>query len=258
LAVRAWLGANGDAAIHRIEVTLDRLPAMTSGFSIVQVTDLHLSPDTSPARVQRLVDRVNALAPDLIALTGDLVDGSPDLLRERLAPLAGLRARHGAFFVTGNHEYFSGADRWIEFFRTLGFRVLHNERVSIGEGAASFDLAGVPDWRGASYGPSHRPRLADVLAGRRSDRELVLLAHQPKQFAEAARLDVGLQISGHTHGGQIWPFTWIIHLAEKWVAGLHRIGRSQLYVSRGTGFWGPPMRLSAPSEITHITLRAAV
>ncbi len=257
LAGRAWLSAHGDAGIRRIEVTLDRLPRTTSGFSIVQVTDLHVSPDTSVARVTRLVDRINALQPDLIALTGDLVDGSPEMLRHRLAPLAGLRARHGAFFVTGNHEYFSGADRWIEFFRGLGFRVLHNERVSIGEGEAAFDLAGVPDWRGAAYGPTHRPRLADVLRGRAPEREVVLLAHQPRQFPEAASLDVGLQISGHTHGGQIWPFTWFIHLAEKWVSGLHQVGRSQLYVSRGTGFWGPPMRLSAPSEITQITLKSA-
>jgi predicted MPP superfamily phosphohydrolase len=207
--------------------------------------------------VERLVKRVNDLAPDLIALTGDLVDGTPDLLADRVAPLGGLRAPQGTFFVTGNHEYFSGADRWITRFRELGFRVLQNERVPVGNGKGTFELAGVPDWRGAAYGPNHRPRLKDVLDGRAPDREVVLLAHQPRQFEEAAALDVGLQISGHTHGGQIWPFTWLIHLAEKWVAGLHRVGRSQLYVSRGTGFWGPPMRLLAPREITHITLLAA-
>jgi predicted MPP superfamily phosphohydrolase len=257
LTLRAFLTARGDAPVRRVEVTLDRLPKASSGFSIVQVTDLHISPDTKVGRVRRLVDRVNALAPDLIALTGDLVDGSPEVLREAIQPLSDLRARHGTFFVTGNHEYFSGADRWIAAYRALGVRVLHNERVAIGNDDGGFDLAGVPDWRGGSFGPHHQPRLAEVLAGRPAHREVVLLAHQPRQFAEAAELDVGLQISGHTHGGQIWPFTWIIRLVERWVSGLYRIGRSQLYVSRGTGFWGPPMRLAAPPEITHITLKAA-
>jgi hypothetical protein len=257
LAAFAFRSAHGEVPIRRVEITLDRLPAAMSGFSIVQISDLHVAPDTSVPRIQRLVERVNSLAPDLIALTGDLVDGSPELLQGGIAPLSGFRARHGSFFVTGNHEYFSGGDRWIQTFRALGFRVLQNERVSIGDETHSFELAGVPDWRGGSYGAQHRPRLADVLKGLPPEREVVLLAHQPRQFPDAALLGVGLQLSGHTHGGQIWPFTWLIRIAETYIHGLHREGRSQLYVSRGTGFWGPPMRLLAPSEITHITLRAA-
>jgi predicted MPP superfamily phosphohydrolase len=256
LAVMARLTALGDVPVKRVEVTLEKLPQTLSGFSIVQITDLHVSPDTRPGRIRQMVERVNALAPDLIALTGDLVDGTPELLRLGVAPLGELKARHGAFFVTGNHEYFSGADRWIEAYRKLGFRVLHNERVTIGDGADSFELAGVPDWRGGSFGPRHRPRLPEVLANAPTDREIILLAHQPRQFPEAAKHGVGLQLSGHTHGGQLWPFTWLIRIAERYVHGLHRIGRSQLYVSRGTGFWGPAMRLFAPMEITQITLRA--
>jgi predicted MPP superfamily phosphohydrolase len=256
LAAVARLTALGDVPVKRVEVTLEKLPQSLSGFSIVQITDLHVAPDTHPGRVRRVVERANALAPDLIALTGDLVDGTPDLLQTGIAPLRDLKARHGAFFVTGNHEYFSGVDRWIEAYRTLGFRVLHNERVTIGEGSESFELAGVPDWRGGSFGPGHQPRLPEVLADAPADREIILLAHQPRQFPEAAQHGVGLQLSGHTHGGQLWPFTWLIRLAERYVSGLHRIGRSQLYVSRGTGFWGPAMRLFAPMEITHITLRS--
>lgn len=256
LAVVARFTALGEVPVKRIDVTLEKLPRSLSGFSIVQITDLHVAPDTRPSRVRSVVERANALAPDLIALTGDLVDGTPELLRVGIAPLRELKARYGAFFVTGNHEYFSGADRWMDTYRTLGFRVLHNERVTIGEGADSFELAGVPDWRGGSFGPQHRPRLPDVLANAPADKEVILLAHQPRQFPEAAKHGVGLQLSGHTHGGQIWPFTWLIRIAERYVAGLHRIGRSQLYVSRGTGFWGPAMRLFAPMEITHITLRS--
>jgi predicted MPP superfamily phosphohydrolase len=257
LAATGWMGAHGEVAVKRVEVRLEKLPQALDGFSIVQVSDLHVSPDTDVKRVRRIVETVNAEQPDLIALTGDLVDGLPETLQAGVAPLAELRARHGAFFVTGNHEYYSGADRWLQTFRKLGMRTLQNERVQIDQASASFDLAGVPDWTGGAFGPTHRPRLADVLRGRDESRALVLLAHQPRQFPEAAKLGVGLQISGHTHGGQIWPFTWLIHVAERRVAGLHRESGSQLYVSRGTGFWGPPMRLSAPPEITRITLRAA-
>jgi predicted MPP superfamily phosphohydrolase len=256
LAVGAWRRAVGDTPVKRVEVKLDRLPPAFDGFSIVQISDLHVSPDTRVQRVRRLVERINAEQPDLIALTGDLVDGSPELLKDGVAPLGELKARHGSFFVTGNHEYYSGADRWVTLFQGLGMRTLLNEIVEIRRGDHAFDLVGVPDLQGVAFGPRHTPQLSRVLSGRDESREVVLLAHQPRQFPEAARHGVGLQISGHTHGGQIWPFTWLIHLGERYVAGIHREGRSQLYVSRGTGYWGPPMRLGAPKEITHITLRA--
>ncbi len=257
LVATALWNARRDAPIQAIEIQPDRWPVALDGLRIVQLTDVHVSPDTTPDEIQRLVDRVNALSPHLITLTGDLVDGPVRVLEAAMAPLAGLRAPLGVFAVTGNHEYFSGGDAWIAAFERLGFRVLQNERVRIATEKGCFDLAGVPDWRGATFGERHRPRLADTLAGRDPSVPVILLAHQPRQFPEAAKLGVSLQLSGHTHGGQLWPFTLLVPLAERHVAGLHREGASQIYVSRGTRYWGPPMRLGAPQELTVITLRSA-
>jgi predicted MPP superfamily phosphohydrolase len=252
----AWWSAHRQPPLKKVSVTLSRWPRALSGLRIVQLSDVHVSPNTTPEETRALVERVHALEPDLIALTGDLVDGSPAMLADGIAPLAQLKARLGVFVVTGNHEYYSGGDAWVAQFRKMGFRVLQNERVLVEDRGASFDLAGVPDWTGGQFGAAHAPRLADALAGRDAEREVVLLAHQPKQFPEAAKLGVGLQLSGHTHGGQIWPFTLLVALAERHVAGLHRVGDSQIYVSRGTRYWGPPMRLGAPHELTLLTLES--
>ena len=200
-----------------------------------------------------LTERVNALAPDLVAVTGDLVDGSVEALREEVEPFAALRARHGVFFVTGNHDVYSGGESWVARVRELGMRVLRNERVAIG-GAGGFDLAGVDDHRG-DWVHGSTEDLDAALAGRDPARALILLAHDPGTFRRAAKRGIDLQLSGHTHGGQIWPFSFVVRIAVPFVAGLHRLGASQLYVSRGSGFWGPPMRLLAPSEITEIVLR---
>jgi predicted MPP superfamily phosphohydrolase len=258
LAAAAVRAARGPIAVRPVDVALPRLPARHDGFRLVQLTDVHVGTTIGRDFVADVVRRTNALEPDLIAITGDLVDGTPEQLRDGVAPLAELKARHGVFFVTGNHEYFSGADAWLEALPRLGVRVLSNQRVSIGEGADAFDLAGVDDHSAARYGGLEpEAALAAALAGRDPARELVLLAHQPRAFAGAALHGVGLQLSGHTHGGQIWPFGYLVHLAQPFVAGLHRRGASQIYVSRGTGYWGPPMRLGAPAEITLLTLRRA-
>jgi hypothetical protein len=190
-------------------------------------------------------------------VTGDLVDGPVSHLAEEVAPFAELRAKHGVFFVTGNHDYYSGADPWLEHVRTLGMRALRNERVEIRESGAAFDLAGVDDHRGNLFGPGHGEDVPRALAGRDPERPVVLLAHDPSTFKSAAAHGVDLQISGHTHGGQIWPFGYVVRLVVKFVAGEYRDGHAQLFVSRGTGFWGPPMRLGAPAEITEIVLRPA-
>jgi predicted MPP superfamily phosphohydrolase len=256
LAAAAVRAARGPIAVRPVDVALARLPARHEGFRLVQLTDVHVGTTIGRDFVEDVVRRTNALSPDLIAITGDLVDGTPEQLRDGVAPLADLRARHGVFFVTGNHEYFSGADPWLEELQRLGIRVLSNERVSIGEGPDAFDLAGVDDHSAERYGGLEPDAaLAAALGGRDPARELVLLAHQPRAFSGAARHGVGLQLSGHTHGGQIWPFGFLVHLAQPFVAGLHRRGASQIYVSRGTGYWGPPMRLGAPAEITLLTLR---
>jgi predicted MPP superfamily phosphohydrolase len=189
----------------------------------------------------------------VVAITGDLVDGAVEHLREHVAPLANIKARHGVYFVTGNHEYYSGVDEWLQELGRMGIRVLHNERVSIGEGEDSFDLAGVDDH--SAHHPGHGPHVARALEGRDEKRACVLLAHQPRTVALAAEHGVGLQLSGHTHGGQIWPWSYLVYLQQPFVAGLHRHGDTQVYVSCGTGYWGPPMRLGTRSELTKIVLR---
>ncbi|HSO00071.1 MAG TPA: metallophosphoesterase, partial [Candidatus Nanopelagicales bacterium] len=225
---------------------------------IVQLTDVHIGPTIGREWLEGIVARVNELEPDLVAITGDLVDGRVADLREHTAPLAKLRAKHGVYFVTGNHEYYSGADEWIEELSRLGVRVLRNERVTIGEGADSFDLAGVDDWKAGGFGGGHGPDLKRALAGRDPGREVVLLAHQPKQVVQAAEMGVGLQLSGHTHGGQIFPWGYFVRLDQPHVQGLGQHGETQIYVSRGTGYWGPPMRVGAPPEITLVELEAGV
>jgi predicted MPP superfamily phosphohydrolase len=249
--------ALGQVAVRSVRVRLRRFPPALSGFRVVQLSDLHIGPTLGREWLEDIVARVNALEPDLVAITGDLVDGSVDMLRAQTAPLAGLRAKHGVFFVTGNHEYYSGADAWIAELDRLGVKVLRNERISIGEGEHSFDLAGVDDWSAGRFGAGHGPDLLRALSGRDASRELLLLAHQPKQILDAAAMGVGLQLSGHTHGGQIFPWGLFVRLDQPYLAGLSRHGESQIYVSCGTGYWGPPMRIGAPPEITLLELERA-
>jgi predicted MPP superfamily phosphohydrolase len=254
-AVRA---ARGPIAVKRVEVALPRLPRAHDGLRIVQLTDIHVGQTIGRDFVEDVVRRTNALGPHLVAITGDLVDGSVADLGAAVAPLADLRATHGVFFVTGNHEYFSGAEPWLTELARLGVRVLRNERVSIGAGADAFDVAGVDDHSAERYGGlPHEEAIARALGGRDPLREVILLAHQPRAFSAASRFGVGLQLSGHTHGGQVWPFGAIVRLSQPFLAGLHRREGSQIYVSRGTGYWGPPMRLACPAEITEIVVRRA-
>ena len=249
--------ARGEHEVVDVEIDLPRLPRALDGFTIVQLSDLHTGMTIDRGFVQRVVDHANRLSPDLIALTGDLVDGKVADLRDAVAPLGQLRARHGVFAVTGNHEYYAGADAWIAEITRLGARYLRNQRVTIGDAAASFELAGV-DAHSASAWPGHGEDLAAATAGRDPARALVLLAHQPRQVWGAARHGVDLQLSGHTHGGQIWPWHYIVRLQQGGLlAGRYACDGTQLYVTRGCGYWGPPVRLLAPLEITRVILRAA-
>jgi uncharacterized protein len=258
LTLSAIRSARGPIGVHRVRVRLDRLPRAQDGFTIVQITDVHVGGTIGRAFIEDIVRRTNALAPDLVAITGDLVDGTVSELGHLVEPLANLRARHGVFFVTGNHEYFSDPAGWLDELPRLGIRVLRNERISIGNAAESFDLAGIDDRSAVHYGGlDPRQALTQALTGRDPQRELVLLAHQPRVLFDAEPFKIGLQLSGHTHGGQVWPFGWLVKLQQPFIAGLHRRGDSQIYVSRGTGYWGPPMRLGAPPEITEIRLESA-
>jgi predicted MPP superfamily phosphohydrolase len=242
--------------VTRVELRLARWPAALDGFRIVQISDVHIGPLLDRRFAASVAERVNALAPDLVAVTGDLVDGSLARLRDDVAPFGAMRARHGVYFVTGNHDWYSGAADWVGYVASLGFVPLRNERRTIGAGDARFDLAGVDDHRG-DWRQGSPCDVERALGGRDGSVPVVLLAHDPTTFAEASRYGVDLQLSGHTHGGQIWPFRWFVRLAVPWVEGLHERNGSRLYVSRGTGFWGPPLRFLAPAEITEIVLRRA-
>ncbi|MFH8578367.1 metallophosphoesterase [Streptomyces zaomyceticus] len=235
--------------VKRVVVPLAKVPRAAHGYRIAVVSDIHIGPILGRAHTQRIVDTINAAQPDLVAVVGDLVDGTVENLGSAAEPLARLRARHGSFFVTGNHEYFSGADAWVDHVRELGLRPLRNDRVEI---AAGFDLAGVDDVAGESEGQG--PDFARALGDRDRARAAVLLAHQPIVIHDAVRHGVDLQLSGHTHGGQLWPGNLLAELANPTVAGLERYGDTQLYVSRGAGAWGPPVRVGAPSDITIVEL----
>jgi predicted MPP superfamily phosphohydrolase len=242
-------------AVKRVRIELAKLPPNASGYRIALITDVHIGPTIGREFLAEVVRRVNALEPDLIAITGDLVDGRVSDLAALVRPLEGLHAKDGVFFVTGNHEYYSGVDEWLAFLPTLGVRVLKNERVAIG-GEHGFDLAGVEDLAARAF-EGHAADLPRALAGRDSSRALVLLAHQPKVILEAETHGVDLQLSGHTHGGQLFPWKYAVGLDQPYVVGLHQHGRAKVYVSCGTGYWGPPMRLGAPAEITEIELVSA-
>lgn len=242
--------------VRRVSVRLAGLPQALHGMRVVQLTDVHVGSMIGRDFIASMVRAVNALEPDLIAITGDLVDGPVAALGPHVAPLADLRAKHGTFFVTGNHEYYSGVDAWMVELRRLGVRVLDNERVTVGEGDAVIDLAGVNDWSAKRF-DTYKPDLAKALAGRDPARPVVLLAHQPKHIRQAAEKGVSLMLSGHTHGGQIWPWTKLVALDQPYLAGLHRQADTQIYVSEGTGYWGPPMRIGTAPEITLITLERA-
>ncbi len=247
--------ALGEVDIRRHRVPLARLPAGLEGLTIAQLTDVHVGQATiGRAFIEHIVAQTNALNADVIVITGDLVDGSVRQLREHVAPLAGLRAPLGVFFVTGNHEYYSGVDEWVAELGRLGIRVLRNERVELRRGDDVIDLAGVDDWSAKGFGKGHGHDLAAAVKGRDKTRELVLLAHQPRAIADAALHGVGLQLSGHTHGGQLMPFNLLVRLQQPYVVGMHRRGDTWIYVSRGTGYWGPPMRVAVPAEISHMTL----
>jgi predicted MPP superfamily phosphohydrolase len=254
---RGMISARSAHEIVDVEVKLAKLPKALDGFSIVQLSDLHVGMTIDREFVQRVVDQTNALNPDLVVLTGDLVDGKVADLRDEAAPLGNLKSKHGTYAVTGNHEYYSDADPWLAALGAMGITYLRNSRVSIGEGAASFDLAGVDDHSASRYN-GHGEDLQAALGGRDASRAVVLLAHQPRQVRRAAKFGVDLQLSGHTHGGQIWPWHYLVKLQQGGLlAGRYQFDDTQLYVTRGCGYWGPPVRLLAPLEITRVILRAA-
>jgi predicted MPP superfamily phosphohydrolase len=237
--------------VRRHNVSLAKLPPDASGYTIVQLTDMHVGWTLGADFVEEVVAIVNRLAPDLVVLTGDLVDGHVRELAEHVAPLANLRAKDGVFAVTGNHEYYWNVHAWVAHFSSLGIRFLRNERVTI---RGALELAGTDDITAAAMAADHGEDVSRAVAGRDPALPLVLLAHHPRTVTTAAAAGVDLQLSGHTHGGQLLPLGWLVRLFEPRVAGLARFGPTWLYVSEGTGFWGPPLRIGTSCEIAAITL----
>jgi predicted MPP superfamily phosphohydrolase len=245
--------ALGAPHVVRVPVRLARLDRAFTGFRIAVVSDIHLGPLLGRAHTERIVRMINETEPDLIAVVGDLVDGTVEELGAAAEPLQDLQSREGAFFVTGNHEYFVGdTASWMRELERFGLDVLRNENTRIRRGGAAFDLAGVNDIAGASRDdpPDFDRALGNITAGG----PMILLAHQPVQVTEAAARGVDLQLSGHTHGGQMWPFHYVVDGAQPSLAGLSQVENTQLYVTRGAGFWGPPVRVGAPPDISVLTL----
>lgn len=254
--------ARRTAAVVRIDVPIANLPDALQGFTVAQISDIHVGPTIKTDYLQRIVERVNHLEADMVAITGDLVDGNVRELGHHVAPLAQLVSTHGTFFVTGNHEYYSGAHAWIDALRGLGVQVLMNEHVVIYHNKDSQDperavvvVAGVTDYSAHHFDESHRSDPQTALA-RAPALTLfrLLLAHQPRSAPAAAAAGYDLQLSGHTHGGQFWPWGYFVKFQQPFTAGLHKLGSLWVYTSRGTGYWGPPKRFGAPSEITHLRL----
>jgi uncharacterized protein len=265
MTVFGFWNARRTAAVVRVDVPVANLPPALHGFTMAQITDIHVGPTIKTRYLQRIVERVNSLGAHLVAITGDLVDGSVADLGHHIAPLAQLRSKHGTFFVTGNHEYYSGAHSWIAALRQLDIRVLMNEHVVIHHNHSGQDtmpaamvIAGVADYSAHHFDESHRsdPHAAIHQAPDHAAFKL-LLAHQPRSAVAAEQAGFDLQLSGHTHGGQFWPWGYFVQFQQPFTAGLHKLGALWVYTSRGTGYWGPPKRFGAPSEITLLRLVAA-
>ncbi|GGP18520.1 metallophosphoesterase [Silvimonas iriomotensis] len=254
-SVIGFANARRRARVVQVDVPLENLPAALNGFTIVQISDIHVGPTIKRRYLDAIVNKVNALQPDVIAVTGDLVDGSVADLAAHTAPLARLQARYGAYFVTGNHEYYSGADEWTDELRRLGLHVLMNEHVVLDHGGAPLVLAGVTDYTAHHFNAAQRSDPQAALAGAPDNAGArVLLAHQPRSAIAADEAGFDLQLSGHTHGGQFWPWNLFVRFQQPFTAGLNRLNRLWVYTSRGTGYWGPPKRFGAPSEITRVRL----
>jgi len=244
--------------VRQVSVEVKGLPSALEGLRIAQLSDIHIGPTLGERFARRLTQMTRALNPDLVVITGDLVDGSVERLKEDVAPFFELSAPLGVYFVTGNHELISEADPWVAHLKANGLTVLENQGLTLTYKGASLNLAGVEDWEGSRFPPPRPPSLTSALRGLDLSVPTVLLAHQPKVAKEASEAGVDLQLSGHTHGGQLTPFSWLIYLDQPYRAGLYKVGEMSLYVSEGTGYWGPPVRVGTQSELTLVTLTAQV
>jgi uncharacterized protein len=254
LGVRA---ARGTPRVEKLTVPVKGLGPELDGFRIVQITDIHIGETLRREHLERIVRVVNGLNADAVAVTGDLVDGTPRRLTHDIAPLADLKGKHGVYFVTGNHEYYHGGPAWERHVAKLGLTVLHNEHRVVEAGASKLVIGGVPDLEAGNFLPDHAPDAKKAFEGAPEKAPRVLLAHQPRFARKAQGLDIQLQLSGHTHGGQIFPFMYFVRLQQPVIKGFRVLWGVPVYTSKGTGYWGPPVRVGTSCEVTEITLRAA-
>ena len=268
VTVLGFLNARRTPAVVRVDVPIKGLPLALHGFTLIQISDIHVGPTIGVDYLRRIVNKVNKLRADVVAITGDLVDGNVSDLALHVAPIAGLESRHGTFFVTGNHEYYSGAHAWVLELRRLGLTVLMNEHVVLhhagrvtsgahgdSEFMAPLVLAGVTDYSAHHFDEAHRSDPRRALEGAPPTALVrILLAHQPRSAPAALDAGFDLQLSGHTHGGQFWPWNLFVRFQQPFTAGLNKLQTLWVYTSRGTGYWGPPKRFGAPSEITAVRL----
>ncbi|MBM9589963.1 metallophosphoesterase [Leptospira sp. 201903075] len=241
----------------RVTIPVNDLHPDLQGFKIVQISDVHIGPTIKEKFLRRVVKRINLQKPDAVVITGDLVDGPASTLKHHLKPLADIQSKYGTFYVTGNHEYYSGVLSWLPEIQNLGVHILLNQNQILNVGKAKLLMAGVTDLNAGSIIKSHQTNPKRAMEGGENCDYKILLAHQPNSIYEASDAGFQLQISGHTHGGQFFPGNLLIYFAQKFVSGLHKYKNSLIYVSRGTGYWGPPFRLGAPSEISILELKSA-
>jgi uncharacterized protein len=246
--------ALGGPQLDRVQIPLARLPRSMDGTRLAVVSDIHLGPLTGARHMGRIVETINSVDADIVCIVGDMVDGTVAELGRYAAPLADIRSRQGAYFVTGNHEYYSGFQQWVDEVDRLGVRPLRNERLEIVTRGGAFDLAGVNDPGGTEFGDG--PNFETALGDRDPAKPVVLMAHQPVVAREAAPFGVDLQVSGHTHGGQMVPFNYLVKLQQPVVSGYGEVDGVPVYVTNGAGFWGPPVRVGAPPQVTLIELKA--
>lgn len=253
--VVGFINARRVPAVTHIDIPLKNLPKGLQGFTIAQICDIHIGPTIKGEYLARIVEKVNTLRPQVVAITGDLVDGSVAQLAQQVVSLKNIRADCGSYFVTGNHEYYSGANEWVKYIDKLGIRVLINEHEIITHNNAQLIIAGITDYAAGHIIPSHASDPHAALAGcERLAIPKIMLAHQPRSAEDVAAAGADLQLSGHTHGGQFWPWNFFVPLQQPYTVGLHKLNNLWIYVNRGTGYWGPPKRLGGRSEITCIRL----
>ena len=261
LIITLWLYGTWNATrpplLREVKISIPDLPSALEGFTIAQLSDVHVGPVIGRAYVERLRARCEALKPDLIVITGDLVDGEVSLLAEELEPLLSINTERPLYFVTGNHELISGVDPWVDYLKERGVRVLENEHVTLTHGQAQLNLVGVEDWEAKRLAPHRRPDLRGALEGADLSLPTILLAHQPKMAQEASTQGIDLQLSGHTHGGQIFPIGLPVYLDQTYYRGLYQVGEMALYVNEGTGYWGPTLRVGSRSELTLLELTSS-